>query len=98
MEDHGLDLLLWNLNGEDRFHPLDELSARRGRLPARGRREDALVRPDGKELLRIGLHQVEKMRGLIGEILSAFAREVGPLLPTPFTPDNTSGEAGGACF
>ena len=59
-------------------------------------REDALVRPEGEELLRIGLHQVEKMQGLIGEILSAFAREVGPLLPTLFTPDNSPDVAASA--
>ncbi|MGI9175453.1 MAG: sensor histidine kinase [Rhodothermales bacterium] len=59
-------------------------------------REDALVQPDGEELLRIGLHQVEKMQGLIGEILSAFAREVGPLLPTLFTPDNSPDVAASA--
>ena len=59
-------------------------------------REDALVQPEGEELLRIGLHQVEKMQGLIGEILSAFAREVGPLLPTLFTPENTPDVAASA--
>ena len=45
-------------------------------------KQDALVREDGEGLLRIGLNQVEKMQALIRSILTTFAHEVQPLLPT----------------
>lgn len=44
--------------------------------------EDEMVLEDGNELLEIGLNQVHKMQGLIREILSSFAKDVQPLLPT----------------
>ncbi len=41
-----------------------------------------MVESDGNELLRIGLSQATKMQSLIRSILSTFANEVKPLVPT----------------
>ncbi|MFK7849325.1 MAG: sensor histidine kinase [Rhodothermales bacterium] len=43
---------------------------------------EEMVESDGNELLRIGLRQANKMQGLIRSILSTFANEVKPLVPT----------------
>ena len=43
---------------------------------------EELVQDDGSELLRIGLRQAAKMQNLIGSILSTFANEVKPIVPT----------------
>ena len=41
-----------------------------------------MVESDGGELLRIGLRQADKMQNLIRSILTTFANEVRPLVPT----------------
>jgi signal transduction histidine kinase len=41
-----------------------------------------MVEPDGNELLQIGLRQAGKMQRLIQGILTTFAKEVKPIVPT----------------
>ena len=43
---------------------------------------EEMVESDGSELLKIGLKQADKMQNLIRSILSTFANEVKPLVPT----------------
>ena len=43
---------------------------------------ESMVDDDGSELLKIGLRQANKMQNLIRSILSTFANEVKPLVPT----------------
>ena len=43
---------------------------------------EELIDPDGSELLHLGLRQAKKMQQLIQSILSTFANEVKPLVPT----------------
>lgn len=50
-------------------------------------KNDQMVRPGGEDLLKIGLNQVNKMQSLIREILTTFANDVQPLIPTMITGD-----------
>ena len=43
---------------------------------------EELIEPDGTELVEMGLRQAKKMQNLIRSILSTFANEVKPLVPT----------------
>ena len=43
---------------------------------------EELIEPDGTELVELGLRQAKKMQSLIKSILSTFANEVKPLVPT----------------
>ena len=44
--------------------------------------EEMVVEPDGNVLVQLGLRQAQKMQGLISGILSTFANEVKPIVPT----------------